>query len=250
MKGIALKGHKRSQLEDTLKAGTKKDAVIHLKLQNPSVSLKQISMNVHCNYDYARRVWSKFVKKQVTIRGSPFPPFDVHGWFKWTQVNPIIYESCPIEPSENRNRQKSWRGKRSSLVFHKKGSIHLYPYYADWEDEVRQFLLSFVPDGLPHVEAVMQSFKDHGRKEIAFHTPRVQKNYRIRIKGVGTFQTDATPYPDGTTEYVADLGHEKRLDRIEKAMLGFAKGMDQHMAMVNEIRILVHSLQKVVEAMK
>jgi len=161
-------------------------------------------------------------------------------------VSAALYGACPVEPSVNRNGQKVFRGRKVSVVLHKNGDFFVYPFFIGWDEEVTAFLSSWVPGGSPHVEAIMRGLQEHGKKEIAFHTPGVPKNYKIRIKGVGTFKTDRTPYPDGTTEYEMDLGFEKRLSSIERnlekftnAMGQFAVAMSQHLALIEEIRSLI-----------
>jgi hypothetical protein len=57
----------------------------------------------------------------------------------------------------------------------------------------------------------MDSLQEIGKKEYAFDTPGVPKNYKITVKGVGTVHSDTTPYPDGTTEWSFDPGFERSI---------------------------------------
>lgn len=255
------------QKEVTTKAG----AIIHRKLQYPNFTLKKIAQLSGSSYGYARNVWSNYVRQQLTIRGSPLTPMSVHGWFFWTQIRPDVYYGCPVEPSANRNLQKVWRGRKCSVVFHKSGSTFIYPYFMGWDVELRDFLIGWVSDGKPQVDAIMSSLKEHGKKEIAFHTPGVPRKFKFRIKGLGTFKTDSTPYPDGTTEYEIDPGFERRLINIQKvqknllrvqlgqveytkistdAIKDFAVAMKEHVKLIETVQVVASNVQVLVSSVQ
>lgn len=95
------------------------------------------------------------------------------------------------------------------------------------------------------------------RRDVAFRTPGVGTGYSVRIRGVGTFKTDRTPWPEGTTEFEMDPRFNQRLDRmavtlesITNSLQTFARAMDEHVALIREIQGVVSALKQVVEAIK
>lgn len=251
------KSYKTIQSNPTTKVGTKRDVIVKLKLQNPSMSLKEVKDNAGCSYAYAREVWSSYMRRQLTIRGSPLSPLSVHGWFFWNAVPPVWLLNCPLEVSVNRNGQRVFRGRCVSAVFHVSGQVFVYPYFMGWDLELRDFLLSWWNG--ERVDLFMGSLVEQGKKEVAFHTPNVPANFKVRVKGLGTFKTDTTPYPDGTTEYEIDPDFLKRLARLEKSQkevfdvlsvvsrnLGvFGEGMKDHMKLIGSLQEVVDGMKKV-----
>lgn len=224
----------------TPKELTKKDYVIQTKLDNPHLNLKEIAMFVKTSHGYARNVWSEYCKKKITKKGVPFP-FFVKSFAYWNEVSPVYYEKCPIGPSDNRNLQKVYSTPYFSFVMHKNGSVFAYPFTADWKARLRSWLVSWTD--VDFTDLLLDTLVREPRKHVSFYTPGVPTKYAIRIKGIGRFTTDTTPYPKGTMEYEMDPFIERRLNSIEKSMSTFAEGMKQHMLLIQEIRELVKELR-------
>jgi len=249
-----MKSNKKQHFDATLpwpKKGSKSELIISTKQYNPMLSLKEIATNTHCSHQYARRIWAKYQKKYATKWGGPLTPFNVHGWFFWNAVPTSWILNLPIPISSNVNGQRVWKGEKCSIVFHKAGSIYVYPIFMGWDQEARKILSTFWDQ--EKVTLFMDNLVEHGRKEIAFDTPGVGKKFKITVKGLGTFSTDSTPYPNGTTEYQADLGYERQLHNmqtdlrdIKDSMVLFGQGMNQHMVLIRQMQDLVTSLQSVV----
>jgi len=72
---------------------TKKMMIIQLKRNNPHLNLREIGDLVHANYGYARNVWAKYVRKEVTKKGSLSRgvPFSVHGWFYRDKLRAVLF---------------------------------------------------------------------------------------------------------------------------------------------------------------
>ena len=161
---------------------------------------------------------------------------------------PSWYLKCPVSPSSNRNLQKVYKSNYFSVIFHKNGSIFVYDYHVDWAKYLRRWL-----EGWLHEDEVYLFFDnlvEEPRKHVGVNAPGIPTNIKFTIPGMGSFSADKTPYPKGTLEYEFDPGFVKRLDRMEKLMEKqiestgiYAKGMDQHMA-------LIKSLQEVSEGLK
>lgn len=192
----------QTRLNGFLDKPTNKAKIIHAKLSNPKLNLRQISQLTGISYGYTRKTWSQYARKQVTLKGMPRSPsfatsFDVHGWFWWQQVPTEYYFSCPVEVSLNRNRQKVFRGSsRFSFVIFPSGHTYVYPFFFGWREELERWLLTWRSGD--DARLLLDNLVENGQKHFAVHTPDVPENIRVRIKGVGTFQTDKTPYPDGT----------------------------------------------------
>ena len=230
----------RSQIPVTPRAMTIKHLVIEAKLNNPHLNLRQIAEYTKTTHGYARKVWSIYCRKKVTKKGEPFP-FFVKTFGFWNEIQPRFYYECPIGPSDNRNLQKVYSTPYFSFVIHKNGSVFVYPFTKDWRPLLRDWLLTWMDFDM--VELLLSNLVMEPRKHVSFYAPGVPTKYRIKIKGIGTFSTDRTPFPKGTMEYEMDPFFERRLNSIEKTMKIFAEGMKQHMALIQEIRTLVMELR-------
>jgi len=209
----------RLQSNATVRGKSKKKQIIRTKINNPHLSLKEIAKILHCSYAHARRVWSKYQKGMLQNRGEPSPPYSVHGSWREGVVPSGWLKDCPLDLSKNRNGQKVWKGSKTTMVFHKSGKVMVYAYYDGWEQEAREFLNSFWDSD--RTELFISYLEDRGVPSIALHTPKIPKNFKVRIRGIGTLQTDTTPYPDGTTEFEFDPELLKRMDSIEKCLNKF-----------------------------
>lgn len=212
--GLPEKTIQRIQSEDTVVGTSKKAKIIDAKIRNAHLSLKEIAKIVHCSHSHARRVWAKHQRGMIQRRGSPSLPYSVHGSWKENAVPVHWLNGCPLVLSRNRNGQRMFKGKRMTLLFHKNGKVMVYAYCDGWEQEVREFLGSFWNED--QIEGFMASLEDRGTKAVAFDTPSVPRNFKVRVKGIGSFHTDTTPYPDGTTEFEYDPELLRRIDGIEK----------------------------------
>lgn len=221
---------------------SKKDYVIQTKLDNPHLNLREIAEFAKTSHGYARNVWSDYCRRRVTKKGMPFP-FFVKSFAYWNELPSKYYERCPIGPSDNRNLQKVYSTPYFSFVIHKNGSVFVYPFTADWKPRLRSWMITWTSENF--TDLVLDNLVREPRKHVSFYTPGVPTKYSVRIKGIGRFVTDTTPYPKGTMEYEMDPFIEKRLNSIEKSMLVFADGMKQHMKMIEEVRSLVNELREI-----
>lgn len=239
------------------KTNTKKQRVIEYKIKHPSLSLKEIALKTNIRYTYVRQVWSLYKRKQYTIKGSALSPlpfttqnfgFVVSGIHRW-------YSECPVEPSNNRNRQKVYRSAYYTIVFHVKGSVLIHPWVEDWAKELRRWLDTWM------LSSEIDLFFDYviplSQKHVCIPAPGVTTGYRFKVPGVGTLTSDKTPYPSGTLEYEFDPGVIKKLDRIEKqlsrvgdSMETFAIGMEQHMKLITSLQDVSKSMMDVLMEMK
>lgn len=226
---------------------TKKWEIIQYKLQEPKTTLKEISQRVKANYDYTRRVWSRFQRQRVTEKGEPLSPISVRPFFLWNQVPADWYLRCPVEASLNRNGQKVWRGGRVSFVVHRGGMVYVYPYFEGWEGELGAWLSGWV--GRDGAEVFLGSLQPYGR-HIAAYAPGFPRGVVFRIRGVGTFKMDRSPYPDGTVEYEGDPGFERRLRGVEKVLESVASSMARFGVAMEEHLKLIKSLQELVDEMR
>jgi len=230
---------------------TVKQKIIETKMYNPHLSMKEIARLMRCSYGYARKVWSKYQQKILTKRGEPYSPYEVHGEFLYGEVPVRWLDKCPLKASDNRNGQRLWRGRWVHVLFHKGGQVYVYPMdfrFETWRDELQGFLNGFWESG--QTDLFLKSLEKRRIRSLAFHTPGVPKNFRVRIKGVGSLLTDTTPYRDGTTEFEYDPQMVKDLDDIKKSLKTFAVAMNQHMGLISEIQKLVYSLQDVVNELR
>jgi len=117
-----------------------------------------------------------------------------------------------------------------------------------WREELREWLLTWMDRDL--VDLFMNSLVEHGKREVYWHTPGVPKKIRMRIKGIGSFVTDSTPYPDGTTEFEFDPKLMSRIERIERLMERQARTMETFAVAMEEHVKLVKALQEAAEALK
>jgi len=219
-----------------------------MKLAQPERSIKNIVTELRqkypkLNYSYARRVWSEYTREKVTnkgvkgntLRGSPSTslsvgalpglvpggglPFDVHGWSFGNHVTGRWYVACPGVMCDNRNEQKRFQGSWFSFVIHKQGKCAVYPLFNAppdrWKGELEDWISSWM--GVDAAKLFMMDLREDGRREYAFNTPGVPKNVKVRIRGLGTFSTDTTPFPNGTTEFTADPGFGKLIGEAREA---------------------------------
>lgn len=204
------------QSKHTILGKSKKEQIIRTKVRNPRLSLKETAKILHCSYSHTRCVWAKYQKGIIQNRRSPSSPFSVHGSWREGVVPSGWLKDCPLDLSKNRNGQKVWKGSKTTMVFHKNGKIMVYGYYDGWQQEVREFLNSFWDS--EQTELFIVNLQDKGIPSVALNTPKVPKNFKVRVRGIGTLHTDTTPYPDGTTEFEFDPELLKRMDGIEKCL--------------------------------
>lgn len=188
----------KAQSDSTLK----REEIIATKLKNQHLSLKEIAKILHYSHSYARHVWAKYQKEIAQNRGSPSPPFSVHGFWKENIVPVSWLKDCPLDLSKNVNGQRIWKGNKTTMIFHKNGKVMVYGYYDGWEQEAREFLCSFWDGNM--IDCFFDSLEDRGKPTVALDTPKVPRNFKVRIRGIGTLKTETTPYPDGTTEFEYD----------------------------------------------
>lgn len=218
----AERQRKKSQLDSTLVTLTKKQFVIELKRNNPTLTLREISKLAGASYGYARHVWADYVRREITKKGRVSGvPFSVHGWFYRDRLRGKEYGLCPVRP-RGRNGVKVWRGCRVVYLIHKGGDVFVYPLFDGWDQELKSWLSKWLDPEFAdlHLETLKGNMQ--GRKSYAAHTPGQIPKLRFNLKGVGRFITDPTPWPDGTTEVEVDpfiakqLG--ERLDHIDKQL--------------------------------
>lgn len=235
-----------------LKTNTKKQRVIEYKIKHPSLSLKEIALKTNISYTYVRQIWSSYLRKQYTIKGSALSPlpfsiqnfgFVVEGPDRW-------YSECPVEHSNNRNRQKVYRSAYFTIVFHVKGSVLIHPWVDDWRRELRIWLDTWM---LPsEIDLFFDYVSPQAQKHVCVPAPGVPTGYRFKVPGVGTLTADRTPYHSGTLEYEFDSGvtdklvHiEKQLSRVGDSMEMFAIGMEQHMKLIISLQEVSKSMMDV-----
>lgn len=223
------------------RSNTIKELVIQAKINNPDLNLREIAEYASTTHGYARKIWSQYNRKRVTTKAEAFP-FFVKTFAYWNQIQPRYYGLCPVAPSDNRNLQKVFSTLYFSFVIHRNGSVFVYPFSKNWKPLVKEWLLSWMEADM--VELLFSSLVEEPKKHVSFYAPGVPTKYRIRIKGIGTFCTDRTPYSKGTMEYEMDPFIERRLNSIERSMEIFAEGMREHMALIKEIRELVKELRE------
>ena len=248
---------------------SKKELVITAKLQNLEVSLKVIAKNESVHYGYTRQVWAKYKKSLLTNKGGPLPPlnipfpFQVHNQGLFGEGSTRWYADCPEKASTtNRNAQKTHGTPHYSITFHKSGKYQIYIYTVDWDSELKKWLSEWMEEEDRHV--FFDYLIDFGGKHYAAHTPGVPLGFKINIPGIGRFETDRTPFPDGTSELVMDPGFERRLDRIEgfmskrldlderlnKNLESFAVGMKQHMILISTLQEVAFQMSETLKEMR
>lgn len=249
-----MKGHNPIPIAST-KLLLKKERVITAKLQNMKVSLKIIAENEGASYSYTRKVWAKYLKSLVTNKDQPIPPLDspfpfqVHNQGMFGEGSTRWYRDCPVEASKtNRNAQKTYGTPHYSITFHKGGKYQIYIYTVDWADELKKWLSSWMD---PEDSQVFFDYLiDAGGKHYCVSTPGVPLGFKIKIPGIGKFETDKTPFPKGTSEFIVDPGFPRMLKSINRSikvlsdnqvivsrnMEKFGVGMEQHMALIKTLQ--------------
>lgn len=243
---------------------TKKQAIIEYKIKYPRRTHAEIARRLETSTSYVSNVLSKYWRKMVTLKGSPLAPlpFSIQGFGYCVDGLHIWYLDCPIEPSNNRNRQKVYRCAFYTIVFHVKGSILIHPWHEDWKKELRNWLGTWM---LPtEIDLFFDYVTPLDQKHICVPAPGVPTGYRFKVPGVGTLTTDRTPYHSGTLEYEFDPGFNNKLDGIIKAIEGnseliekqtqtmeiFAKGMTEHMKLIVSLQDVSKSMMDVLMEMK
>ena len=197
------RGHKR-RTQPNLKS-----FIIEIYKNHPDLSLKRIAEISGASYNYVRKVISMWRRGEVTFRGGPSTPslpVHVHGFWFVARLPPDDYVRCPLPVSNNRNRQKVYRGRFVRVVLFPSGNMVVYPLYPglpDWRDELKRWLESWLPSG--YVELVLKSLESRGEYQISAWIPPnyLPKTLKFRIKGLGKFHVDKTPFKD-TLEFTAD----------------------------------------------
>ena len=242
---------------------SKKDIVIAVKLQNPDVSLKNISRIEGISYIHTRREWSKYKKLVSMLKGEAIPPLDSPFPFNLHHVSfegtgpTSWYEKCPVEPSTNRNSQKSYATSYYSFVIHKRGKHQIYIHHPEWRNKIREWLLEWLHEEETHL--LLEYVTDRGGKHYAVDAPGIPKGFSLNVLGIGKWGVDKTPYPDGSMEYEVDPGFVPRLNRIERfierqvqitgnmvnAQEIYAKGMREHMVLIKELQDVSRNQQQI-----
>ena len=249
--------------------------IIELYKNHPELKLKTIAEITGASYDYVRKVISRWRRKQVTARGgpsSPCLPVHVHGFWFVARLPGEDYERCPLPVSRNRNRQKVYRGRFVRAVLFPSGNMVVYPLYPglpDWRYELRRWLESWLPSG--YVDLVLDSLESSGEYHVSAWIPPnyLPKQLKFRIKGLGKFQVDKTPFKD-TLEFQADpefLSLGKRFQDVEnslkymamilrnmidrqdentKTVREFAKQIETHLAVMRELKAAVTELREAI----
>ena len=236
---------------------TKKQAIIEYKIKHPRTKNEEVARRLQTTEGYVKNVWSQYIRKMVTLKGSPLAPlpFSIQGFGFLVEGLHIWYLDCPVDPSDNRNRQKVYRCAFFTAVFHVKGHVLIHPWHEDWRKELRGWLDTWM---LP-TEADL--FFDYvvplSQKHVCVPAPGVPTGFRFKVPGVGTLTTDRTPYPSGTLEYEFDPGFEGKLDRIASqlsrvgdSMEGFAIGMEQHMKLILSLQDISQIMLGILKEMK
>lgn len=218
--------HKRPHSEGNNEAighRTKKELIILMKKNNPTLNLKEIGLQCGTSYGYARKVWSEFIRAEVTGKGytsralgDVVLPFRVHG-FVWTQEVPShFYDECPLKVSDNPNRQKVFSVKTFSFVIYPKGNIRVYRRVKDdiWREHLRNWLNSWLAE--IWVNEIVDNLVVSPELHLAAPAPDTPLNFKLNISGLGRFGFDRTPFKDGTIEYEMDPGFSKHLENLEK----------------------------------
>jgi hypothetical protein len=195
--------------------------IISVYRNNPNISRKVLAEIVGAKYGTVRNVVSHYVRMQVTGRQRPRPelPFSFHGFY-WSGLwKSELYGVCPAGVVANRNGMKRFVGESFSFLLQKNGRVSVFPFADDenvWRRELLGWLKSWiVENGLAEALLKEANFCQVGRKSYAVSTPGVPQKINIRVKGVASFKTDPTPYPEGTSEVEIEPDFIKRLASIE-----------------------------------
>ena len=223
-----------------------KQRIIEVFKKAPSINRRELSVIVGASYGTTRNVISKYVRGEVTKRGSPPSelPFSVHGWY-WSGLwRRGLYESCSgVVVEGNSNGMKRFLGNNFSFILHKGGRVAIYPFVDDesvWRCEVLGWLKTWVvEDGLAEALLKEGNLKQVGSKSWAVHTPGVPSKICFRVKGIGSLKTDPTPYADGTSEFELDPLLDKRLRGIEVSILSLASDLQ---SLVGNLQVFSNQL--------
>ena len=249
--------------------------IIELYKNHPELKLKEIAEITGASYDYVRKVISRWRRREVTARGgpsSPCLPVHVHGFWYVARLPREDYERCPLGVSRNRNRQKVYRGRFVRVVLFPSGNMVVYPLFPglpDWRVELRRWLESWLPSG--YVDLVLESLESRGEYHVSAWIPPnyLPRELKFRIKGIGRFQVDKTPFRD-TLEFQADpefLSLGRRLHDVENAVKylaamlqklsdkqlenaaavrEFAKQIETHLTVMRELKTAVSELRQTI----
>lgn len=240
------KGHKKSHPEGYNEPSgirTKKELIIRIKANNPTRSLKEIALQCGSSHGYARKVWSKYVRDQVTGKEDTSSalsdvvlPFRMHG-FVWTQEVPSrFYDDCPVLVSNNSNRQKVFFDRMFSFVIYPGGNVRVYPHVKDgWREFLRDWLNSWLAE--VWVDEIVDNLVVAPELHLCAPAPDAPLNFKLHIEGMGKFGFDRTPFKDGTIEYEMDPGFAKRLERLEKAVMSIESAV-KHLVLLNQRKIV------------
>lgn len=239
---------------------TLKSSILKAYHADPNISRRAIAVLTGASYGTVRNVISRFNKVQVTTRGSPKPPysaggvaggrglpFSFHGWF-WSGSWPSdLYEKCPLSVGGNRNGQKRFAGSAFRFVLHKGGKVFVYPRHGLPAEQWRVSLLEWLQSWVHPRRAVAligeANLRRVGAKSYAVHAPGVPQRINVRLKGIGSFKSDRTPFPDGTLEYEVDPLLDKRLRKIESTIESLAGRI---VVVFNDVNKLLVSLDNLV----
>jgi hypothetical protein len=216
-----------------------KTRIIELFKRNPALSRRELSDITGAKYGHVRNVVSRYVRGEVTRRGSPSGVgFGFHGWY-WSGLwDSNLYGLCVGVVVANRNGMKRFQGESFSFLLHRNGRVSLFPIVDDegvWRRELLGWLKLWVGnDGLAEALLKPANFGLVGSKSWAVHTPGVPLKVNFRVKGVGSLKTDPTPFPDGTSEFELDPNLERRLLMIERSVIRLADSLEKLVGMLGE----------------
>lgn len=209
-----------------------KEKILEVYRRDPSVNRAFLADVVGASYGTVRNVISRYVKGEVTKRGSPSGlGFGFHGWY-WSGVWRVgLYGLCPGGVVANRNGMKRKLGSCFSLLLYQGGRVSVFPFVDDervWRAELLEWLQSWVLEpGLAEALLKEANLQLVGAKSWAVHTAGVPQKICFRVKGVGALKTDPTPYPDGTSEFELDPNFEKRFQHLERLVAGLTDAVSR-----------------------
>ena len=200
-------------------------------------------------YAYARQVISRFKRGKLAKSQTPMSqegdrldalgevPVDVH-YTPWVTAVPPhwVAKLQDVVLSKNRNGQLVHRDSQGyfGLVVHKNGTVHFYPYLnvkTAW-DRLEEYVRgSWGEDGAKLFLDAMH--KSGVKTHVAFHTPGVNQ-FRVRVPGVATIESDRTPWKDGTSEVIIDT----------KDITNTIRGMNEMMTKVVQNELAFSENQK------
>jgi len=242
MTAIDPEEHNEHSTEHTTPAAPKKAAIIQAKLENPRETLKILARKLDVSYDYTRHVWAAYIREHRARKGEPLSPISVSHALLYGRVSPLWYVNCPVEASENRNRQKVWRdpGGEVTFIIHRDGQVFVYPYFAGWKVKLRGWLASWM--GEYAADLLVEGLEPHGA-HFAAYAPGVPKKITLNLLGLGRVKTDSTPFPE-TLEYEVDSGFERRLAVIDKRIEALASSVEGLAASLNRLMDALQGLMK------